>query len=237
MPNSHAQPRVRRRHWLIGLATLSTCLLASLGFSGAASAASDPTITIAYDASGSTTIGSVNTTVPIAPTTLTATLDLNTFQIINGSLPIAPQTITFNALGFIPMRATVSLIETSPVTGTITPNAVDDDISSTVSYTVKLSNISVDTLGVWIPLFVGPNCQTINPVNISVSNPAGQNFDVFNGGTVTGKYTIGNFQNCAPLNLPDIFGIGSLPVNALVPGTNNTVTLNISNGVFVSSTP
>jgi hypothetical protein len=225
------------RRWRIVVAAASASLLAGVLLATPAGADPDPTLTDAYDAVGTTHIGSINADVPIAFTTLTETLDVNTLQIVDGSLPIAPQQVSFQALGFIPIRSTVSLIETSPVTGSITPTENGNVITSKVSYTIKLSDVAVNVLGVWVPLFVGNNCRTINPVTISASSPPGQYFDILDGGTVTGKFTIGNFRDCAPLQLPDIFGIGSLPINALVPGTNNTATIQLSNGRFVSSTP
>lgn len=215
----------------LAVAVVSASLLTGV-LATPASADPNPTLTDLYDAVGTSHVGSINADLPIAPTTLTETLDATTLQIIDGTLPIAPQQITFNALGFIPIRSTVSLIQTSPVTGALTPGPDGNVITSTVSYTIKLSNVAVNVFGFWMPLFIGDHCQTINPVSITASSPAGQYFDVLNGGTVTGKYTIGNFQNCAPLDLPDFFGVGSLPINALVPGTNNTINLQLSNGRF-----
>jgi len=224
------------RRWRVLVVAASASLIAGVMLAAPAGADPDPTITDAYDAVGTTHIGSIGADVPIAPTTLTTVLDANTLQIVDGSLPVAPQQVTFQALGFIPIRSTVSLVETGPVTGTLNPTPDGNIITSKVSYTIKLSDVSVNVLGLWVPLFVGNNCRTIDPVTISASSPPGQYFDVLNGGTVTGKFTIGNFRDCAPLQLPDIFGIGSLPINALVPGTNNTAVINICCGRFVDPT-
>ena len=65
------------------------------------------------------------------------------------------------------------------------------------------------------------------------AKPAGHYFDIARGGVLTGTYAIGKFQNCAPLNLPDLFGLGSLPVNSLVPGPDNTVRIKLSHGHVV----
>jgi hypothetical protein len=222
-----------RRNWLRLLAAATALVLgAGLVAAGPASADPDPTLTDVFDAVGTSHIGSINASLPLGPTTLTESLDVVNLNIVDGTLPIPSQQVQFNALGLVPVRATVSLIQASPVTGTITP--IDDlghlKLVSHVSYTVKLSNVSFDLFGLWVPLGIGNSCQTINPAAITVSTPAGQSFDVANGGQVTGTYTIGQFQNCAPLNFPDFFGIGSIPINTLVPGTNNTISLQLSNG-------
>ncbi|GAA1942085.1 hypothetical protein [Kitasatospora viridis] len=235
MMKSRRQRGRRARLFAVPLA-LAVALLADLGLAGTAQAA-DPTLTDAFDAVGTTHIGSINADVPLGPTTLTETLDLANSQVVDGTLPLPDQQVQFNALGFIPIRATTSFTQVGPVTGQLTnTGAGQNTLSSNVSYTIRLSNVQVSVFGAWIPLFVGDHCQTINPVNITAATPAGGNFTVQAGGDVTGAYTIGDFQNCAPLQLPDVFGIGSLPINALVPGTNNTLTLHLSNPSYVGST-
>jgi hypothetical protein len=153
---------------------------------------------------------------------------------IDVDLPIAPQTVSFTALGFVRLRSTVSLVQTSPITGTIRATKSSSVLSTSESYTIGLSNVEVDVFGTWESLAVGPNCQTIDPVTISAGSPAGHYFDIAKGGVLTGEYTIGRFQNCAPLSLPDLFGLGSLPVNSLVPGSDNTLSIRLSHGHLVS---
>ena len=142
--------------------------------------------------------------------------------------------MSFTALGFVPLRSTVSLVQASPITGTIKPTTRGNVLSTSVSYTIRLGDVEVNWSGAWVSLAVGPNCQTIDPVTISAGMPAGHYFDIAKGGVLTGRYTIGKFQNCAPLHLPDLFGLGSLAVNSLVPGTDNTLSIRLSHGHFVS---
>lgn len=78
-----------------------------------------PVLTDRYTAVGTSHIGSIDADLPIAKTSLVETLDLKTFKIREGTLPVAPQTVSFTALGFVPLRSTVSLVQTSPITGTI----------------------------------------------------------------------------------------------------------------------
>jgi hypothetical protein len=217
------------------VAATALVLGAGIAVAPAANAADpNPTLVDQFDAVGTSHIGSVNATLPITSTTLTETLDLVTFNVLSGTLPVPSQVVQFKALGIAPVRATVSLVQATPITGKINVNDTTGllSLNANVSYTVKLSNVSVNVFGVWVSLGIGNSCQTINPAKIAVATPAGQSFDVIDGGTVTGKYTIGQFKNCAPLNFPDILGIGSIPINALVPGTNNTISLQLSNGRF-----
>ncbi|HEY1587059.1 MAG TPA: ATPase domain-containing protein, partial [Polyangia bacterium] len=45
-------------------------------------------------------------------------------------------------------------------------------------------NVGVDVFGVWLPVAVGPNCRTIDPVTISAGSPAGHYFDIAKGGVL-----------------------------------------------------
>lgn len=191
--------------------------------------ADDTTLTTLYDAEGTTTIGSIGASMPIGPTVLTETLDVPTKDIIDGTLPIPSQQVQFNAFGFLPIRATVSLTQVGPITGTLRPGPAPrtNVITADVSYTIRLSNVKALIFGIWTPMFVGSHCQTEDPVDIAVATPEGQTFNVFSGGPVTGTYTIGDFSGCHAFFIP---GIGSVMINTLVPGDDNTIALQLSNG-------
>jgi hypothetical protein len=229
-----SSPVVRRRFAPVVLVFAVAIALVGLAAPAQARPAAHPGLTDSYTAVGTSHIGSIDADLPIAKTNLVETLDLKTFKIRSGTLAIAPQTVSFTALGFIPLRSTTTLVQASPITGKIKPTKKGNVLTTSVSYTIKLSNIEVDVLGHWVSLAVGNSCQTINPVTITAATPAGHYFDITKGGTVTGTYTIGKFQNCAPLSLPDLFGVGSLPVNSLVPGTDNTVSITLSHGHVAS---
>ncbi|TQK69700.1 hypothetical protein [Nocardioides sp. SLBN-35] len=189
------------------------------------------TLTTLYDAQGTSTIGSIGSSLPIGPTVLTETLDIPTSNIIDGTLPIPSQQVQFNALGFIPIRATVSLVQVGPITGTLRPGTVprSNAVTANVHYTIRLSNVKALIFGIWTPMFVGDNCRTAAPVDITVKTPDGQTFNVFSGGPVAGTYTIGDFTGCSAFFIP---GVGSLAINAMVPGSNNTIALQLSNGRY-----
>ncbi len=215
---------------------------ASLLFLGSAPAAQaqdpNPTLNVDYDAVGTTYIGSqVDATMPIGPSTLESTLDVVTGEIVAGSLPIPSQQLNFDIFG-IPARATVTLTQVGELTGALIPTGPlgEARLESDVAYDIKISNIETRVFGIWWPLAVGSNCHTISPAQISVSTPEGEAFTLNGGGRVAGTYTIGKFTGCTPLNFFNIPGFfpwfGSVPINALVPGSNNTIDLTINNPRF-----
>ncbi len=226
----------RRSRLALGAAALS--LLALTAAPAAQADTPNPTLTVKYDAEGSTYIGSqVDATMPLGPSTLTSTLDLVTGDIVAGSLPIPSQQLSFDVFG-IPARANVTLTQVGELTGALlqTDQLGKARLESEVAYDIKISNIEAKVFGIWWPLGVGSNCHTINPAQISASTPEGEFFTINGGGRVTGDYTIGNFTGCTPLNFFDIPGFfpwfGSIPVNALVPGSDNSIDLTIDNARF-----
>lgn len=200
-----------------------------------AAPANAASITNDFDAVGTSHIGaSVDADLPIGPTTLTATLDLTTRDISDGVLPIPSQVLNFDIFG-IPVRSTVTMVQKTPLTGTLTPSGIRAKfiLDSEVSYDIRLSKVEAKVFGIWWPLSVGSNCHTIDPVQISTTSPEGQYFMLTQGGPATGTYTIGNFTGCTPLNFFDIPGFfpwfGSIPINVLVPGSDNTIDINLTN--------
>ncbi|KRF19047.1 hypothetical protein ASG90_03975 [Nocardioides sp. Soil797] len=217
-------------------AIASVALFAAPSAQAAAQVADEnPTLKVDYDAAGTTHIGAmVDSSMPLGPSVLKSTLDLVTGKIVDGSLAIPTKTMNFDVFG-IPARAKVTMTQVGKLTGAIEPTDQlgKSLLSSNVAYDIQLSNVEAKVFGIWWPLAVGSRCHTSNPVNISAATPAGEFFTINDGGRVTSTYTIGNFTGCAPLNFFDIPGFfpwfGSIPVNALVPGSDNSLDLQISN--------
>lgn len=224
----------RRRTWV---ATAFAALVATALLTGApaAQAAENPTLDIAFDAEGTTHIGAqVDASMALGPSVLESTLDVTNGHIVGGSLDIPAKTMNFDVFG-IPARAKVTMTQVGPLTGAIVPTDQlgKSTLTSTVAYDINLSHVEAKVFGVWWPLAVGSRCHTADPVSITASTPEGEYFTVNGGGRVTSTYTIGSFTGCTPLNFFDIPGFipsfGSIPVNALVPGTDNTLELQVSN--------
>jgi hypothetical protein len=197
-------------------AAAGAALLAVPGSAGADTTAA-PTLNVAYDASGTSTIAKTGSNVALGPTTLTTAI--NTDGTFTGHLPLPATSTSFKALGLLPTTATVSFIEAAPLTGVL-KSQPKPTITSTASVYIKLSDVTVAGL----PALVGDQCQTADPVSIPAATPAGQVFNVTTGGTLEGTFTVGNFENC---------GLTTPLLNLLVPGSGNTVTLQLSNGRII----
>ncbi len=171
-----------------------------------------------YDVVGTTTIASTGGTIDITPTVLSSTVDsAGGPGSLTGSLPLNATTTTFDAFGFVPITATVSYEEAAPIAGQLVRDGRLTRVESTASYYLKLTDVKIG----FFPAFVGNNCRTAEPVQIPANTPAGENFNIVAGGTLTGEFTIGEFENC---------NLATGPINALIPGEGNTVELQVSNG-------
>jgi hypothetical protein len=173
-------------------------------------------LNVAYDATGTSHVNHTDSDLWIKPTTMSLTVESNDGS-ITGHLPISPSDTKFHVLGFLPIKAQVNFIEAAPLTGNLhyTPNG--PTVTSSASYYIRLS----DVLVAGIPQYVGNSCQTKNPVVVQADTPAGQIFDLNNGGNLKGTFTIGNFENCF---------LETGLINLLVPGSGNTIDLQVSNG-------
>ncbi|MBM0124130.1 hypothetical protein [Pimelobacter simplex] len=238
-------PRRRRRSLLVGAVAVLAAMASAVAVP-AAQADDTGHLSVVYDAVGSTHVGAhVDADMPIGPTTIEVTIDtlaaLPT-PIVDGTMSIPSQVMTFDVFG-IPTRATVTMTQVGPVTGTLTklPSPRQAlDLESQVKYDIRLSSVEAKVFGIWWPLAVGSNCHTVEPVTINASSPIDDSttpptgyFTINGGGPLTATYTIGSFTGCTPLNFFDIPGFfptfGSIPINALVPGTDNTLSLDLSN--------
>lgn len=234
----------RRRTTIGGLAAALVAVAVSAG-SPAQAADPDPNhLTVIYDVAGSAHIGAqINSDLDLGPTTIKVTIDTAAplpTPIIDGSMVIPPKVLNFSILG-IPARAKVTMTQVGKLTGTLTKLPAPRqalDLKSKVKYDIKLSDVEVK-IGTWLPLAVGSRCHTAEPVTINVGSPLSDTtpptgfFTINAGGPATGNFTIGQFTGCAALNFLDIPGFfpwfGSIPINSLVPGSNNSVSLTLSN--------
>lgn len=63
---------------------------------------------------------------------------------------------------------------------------------------------------------MGPSCETRTPATISLTSGAG--FNLLNGGTLSGTYTIPPFSHC---------GLNTALINLTIPGPGNTIALTL----------
>ncbi|MFS3130171.1 hypothetical protein ACLM5J_17345 [Nocardioides sp. Bht2] len=183
-----------------------------------ASPAQAATIDVVYDVNGTTHINSTNSDIAIGPATMYSFVE--TDGSFTGDMALPGTRTRFELMGFIPVTANVNFEPTGPTTGVVSRDPNDRTkriLNSTSNYYVRLSNIAV----VGFPLFAGSNCRTSSPVSIAANTPAGENFNITVGGRLTGTYSIGNFQNC---------GLNTWLINSIIPGSGNTIELNLTNG-------
>jgi len=194
------------------------------GFLGAALLLAAPahaadSIEIDYDASGTTTLSSTGSSIALGPSVMKTYISTTGDGTLTADLPLPPAAASFNVLGFLPTTGTVSFVPAATVTGQLSAEP-PLTISATARYYVKLTDVKV----AGIPAFVGDHCQTVDPVTIDVATPAGQRFDITDGGDLTGSYDLGHFHDC---------GLSTPMLNLLLPGRGNTVAFHLSNGRFV----
>jgi hypothetical protein len=181
----------------------------------ARAAPSDTTVSVSYPVTGSTFIKAINGAIDLGPGTLATTADLTT-STLTGTLTLPPATGSFRELGLVPVTATTEMIQDGTATGTV--NFTTNAVTTTATDTIKLTSLKVAGL----PIPVGPSCET-SPATITVSSQAG--FNVLNGGTLSGTYTIPTFAHC---------GLATLLINLTLPGPGNTISLTLGKGTLGS---
>ena len=187
----------------------------ALASPAAPTAPSDSTVSVSYPVTGSTFIKAIGSTIDLGPGTLSTTADLTT-STLTGTLTLPPATGSFKELGLIPVTATTEMIQDGTATGTV--NFTTNAVTTTATDTIKLTSLKV----AGVPIFVGPSCET-SPTTIAVSSQAG--FNVLNGGTLSGTYTIPPFAHC---------GLATLLINLTLPGPGNTISLTLGKGTLGS---
>jgi hypothetical protein len=175
----------------------------------AAPAQADPFLNVVYPISGTSHINATDADLAVGPGTLRATLDLGTGA-VTGSVSLPPATGSFTELGIIPVQATVEFIEAAPTTGTVDLNTGATQAESHI--TLRLTALKVAGL----PVIVGSHCQTERPATIPLSSESG--FNPLLGGTVSGTYTIPDFEHCL---------LATPVINLTIPGPGNTLTLTL----------
>jgi hypothetical protein len=209
----HALRGLRGRTTTIAAAAAAAALVLS---SAPAQAA---TIDYDYDASGTTHVASTDSDIALGPATLHSFVDSD--GAFRGVMALPGTRTEFKLLGFIPVTANVAFEPVGDTVGNLGRVGRTSVLTSTSKYYVRLTNIKASIF----PLFAGPFCRTSEPVVIPANTPAGESFNIVNGGRLVGEYSIGDFQNC---------GLNTLLINSIIPGSGNTIELNLSNGRYVA---
>jgi hypothetical protein len=188
--------------------------LAAMPALASQSAPADTLITVNYPVTGSTYIKAIHTTADLGSGSLSSTADINT-SALTATLTLPASTASFRELGFIPVTATMQMIQNGPATGTV--DLSTNTVQTTAHTTLQLTGLKIAGLG--IP--VGSSCQTRTPATITVSSQPG--FNILSGGVLSGTYTIPPFAHC---------GLATFIINLTLPGPGNTISLTLGAGTI-----
>jgi Family of unknown function (DUF6801) len=118
-----------------------------------------------------------------------------------GRHELPPVTATFLAFRFVPVTATLHLVELTPISivsvSGITAPPYPITVRTTTKISVRVSGVRVNG----VPLDVGPHCQTASAVKLDLIGK-GQNtlppkgYTVPTGGPLAGRVTIPRFTGC-----------------------------------------
>lgn len=205
----------RKRLLGVGALTVAACTVVALGSALNASADAAP-LKFAYHVTGTSMVKKTNSSVKLGPATLH--LALRGDGSYTGSLKLPPTQTSFTVLG-IPVTATATFIQVGKLTGSLKTVRGAVHVTSVAHDTLRLSDVKV----AGIPQNVGDQCQTKEPIALTVKNT--KPFDLTKGGFLGGTFTIPTFGGCGLLNTPLI--------NLLVPGPGNTISLHLTNGHVV----
>ena len=199
----------------ITITALSGLLAAGAILAAAAPASAQSTVTVKYPVTGSTTINSVDATATLGPGTLKSTVNLSTGAVI-ASLKLPPATVSYEELGLVPVTATTAFINDGKTKGTV--NLDTGAVTTTSNITLQITSLTVGG----IPVPVGNACESATPATVTVNSQPG--FNIVNGGSLSGTYTIPPFANC---------GLETPVLNLTIPGPGNTITLTLGKGKTV----
>jgi hypothetical protein len=196
------------RHSMAAAAVVTLAAGAALGATAIpASAATSEKAT--YKVTGSTFLKAPNFTLDLGPGKLVSHVNLKTGKLTaNLSLPNA--TGSFKQLGIVPVTATTQFINDGPTTGRV--STTTGVVHTKSKITLRIVSLTVAGL----PIPVGKSCQTKSATVVRLTSQSG--FNVLQGGSLAGSYTIPDFSGC---------GLSTGLINLTLPGSGNTITLTL----------
>ncbi|HVK25819.1 MAG TPA: DUF6801 domain-containing protein [Actinokineospora sp.] len=143
----------------------------------------------AYNIKGVSKLKNLAGDVPITGT-IDATLTLSTKQFV-ADLKLNPTTANLTILGFLPVVTKIAFENVGQTTGSIDGAGA---LRSNSKLTIALPQVSL----FGFPISQTPDCKTTTPSDIALSSAA--DFDVINGGKLTGTYAIAPLKGCGAFN-------------------------------------
>ena len=118
---------------------------------------------------------------------------------------------------FSRLKATANVeFEQSEMT---TGNLVNGKLTANSHLYVKVPKVQLKLFGIPIRVGGGSQCQTIEPVDITLTSVEGSNFSPATGGDVSGVYDLPPLENC---------GLLTSVLNQFLTGSGNTIDLTLT---------
>ncbi len=125
---------------VFGRMTATLCIVLPLALTAASAppAAADSFFPFAYRIKASTHLKKLDQTVSVPPGSFTGKIDLDT-RTLKGDITLPPATISMKLAGIIPLvTATVQMVETKPVTGTVDFSQNPLPVVATATLNIKI---------------------------------------------------------------------------------------------------
>jgi hypothetical protein len=171
-------------------------------------ASADSLFPFSYRVDATTHLKNLNQTVTVPPGTFVGSIDLTT-STLSGSITLPPATIKLQLAGIVPLvTATVKIVQTKPVSGTVDLTALPFPVVATATFNIRV----VSAYAGIVPInLVGNSCTTSTPVSVTMRGAAQPGAPA----TFSGIYTIPPLKTCGPL---------TTALNLVIPGPGNTFT-------------
>ncbi|MBU2875777.1 choice-of-anchor D domain-containing protein [Marinobacter salexigens] len=173
-------------------------------------------IELLLDLAGSTYINSSDSTLPLNGSIATLLeLASGTFE---ADLNVEPTVGHFSIkLLFSRLNATANVeFEQSEMT---TGSLVNGKLTANSHLFIKVPKVQLKLFGIPIKVGGGDQCQTIQPVDITLTSVEGSNFSPATGGEVSGVYDLPPLENC---------GLLTSVLNQFLTGSGNTIDLTLT---------
>jgi hypothetical protein len=199
----------RRRALALAVVALSLLPL-TLSAQKANAALEPPLIEFHYLIDSSTTVKKLNQTIEVPTGEFIGAISLQDGS-LEGALTLPPAEFTFEVAGVGLATGTAKIKPVGNVTGSVDFFHFPLVMTATTSFHLRIVSVYASPAGIPVgPNMVGDLCRTVTPMSITMQGP----IDISNPSTVSGTFTIPNFQYCG-------LAVGQA-LNLLISGPDNT---------------
>jgi hypothetical protein len=171
-------------------------------------ASADTLVPFSYRIDATTHLKKLNQTVTVPPGTFIGSIDVNTAT-LTGTIALPPATLSLKLAGIVPLvTATVKIVQTKPVTGTVDLSTSPFQVVATSTFNIQITKA---TAGILLLTLVGNHCTTSTPISVTMRGAAQPGAPA----SFSGPFTIPPLKNC---------GLTTAALNLVVPGSGNTFT-------------